>query len=84
MSRTAERTTLSPMTSTVTVAPLTMSTCGGRSAPLATGFMSFADERVHGIDDALLRDADEDDRLLVVDQLDPGDDARSGRCRRAC
>jgi len=36
ISRTAERTTLSPMTSTVTVAPETMSTCGGRSAPAAT------------------------------------------------
>ena len=41
MRRTAERTTLSPMTSTVTVAPLTMSTWGGRSAPVATGFMSL-------------------------------------------
>ena len=36
MSFTAERTTLSPMTSTVTVAPETMSTCGGFAVPAAT------------------------------------------------
>jgi len=42
MSWTAARDTLSPMTSTVTVAPLTMSTCGGRSAPEATRPMSLS------------------------------------------
>ena len=42
MSLTAERTTLSPITSTVTVAPLTMSTCGGFAVPAATAPRSWS------------------------------------------
>ena len=75
MRRTAERTTLSPMTRTVTVAPLTMSTWGGRSAPGRNRLHVLADEGVHRIDDAALGNADEDDGFLMVDELDPGDDA---------
>ncbi len=40
MSLVAERTMLSPITSTVTVAPLTISTCGGGESPRTTRSMS--------------------------------------------
>ena len=58
------------MTSTVTVAPLTISTWGGCSAPVATGLMSLPISVFIAVDDAFLRDADQDDWLLVVDELD--------------
>ena len=72
---TVERTTLSAMTSTVTVAPLTMSTCGGRCSPRRHRPHGGTDQMVERPDDPLLGDADQHDRLVVLHQLDAADDA---------
>ena len=66
---------LSPITSTVTVAPLTISTCGAGAAPRATLAHVGADQLVDGFQNALLRNADEHDGLLVLDQLEAGEHA---------
>ena len=63
---------LSPITSTVTVAPLTISTCGAGAAPRATRRHVGADQLVDGLQNALFGNADQHDGLLVLDQLEAG------------
>ena len=71
----AERTMLSPMTRTVTVAPLTMSTCGAGAAPLRDRRHVGADQLVDGFQNALLGNAHQNDGFLVFDELQAGQHA---------
>ena len=68
-----DRTMLSPITMTVTVAPETMSTGGLDDDWLASCGYALADIAGDEPVDALRRNADQDDRFVMIDQLGPGD-----------
>ena len=62
---------LSPITRTVTVAPLTISTCGAgrrRARPVHVG----ADQLVDGLQNAFLRNAEQHDGLFVLHEFQTG------------
>ena len=66
---------LSAITSTVTVAPLTMSGCGGKLLSGRHGSDPRTDELVDRFDHTTFRHADQHDGFLVLDELRPCDDA---------
>ena len=64
---------LSPITSTVTVAPLTISTCGAGDGAAHDGIHVRANQLIDGVENALHRNSHEHDGFLVLDKLETGD-----------